>query len=45
MGITITSLEDAANLPAPDLIAAEMMEDQQPALDDFALIAADLRPA
>jgi type I restriction enzyme M protein len=39
------SLEDAANLPAPDLIAAEIIEDLQAALDEFALIAADLRPA
>jgi type I restriction enzyme M protein len=39
------SLEDAANLPAPDVIAAEIIEDLQAALDEFALIAADLRPA
>lgn len=39
------SLEDAANLPAPDVIAAEIMEDLQAALDEFALIAADLKPA
>lgn len=37
------SLEDAANLPAPDVIAAEIMDDLQPALDEFVLIAADLR--
>ena len=37
------SLEDAANLPAPDVIAAEIMEDLQAALDEFALIASDLR--
>ncbi len=37
------SLEDAANLPAPDVIAAEIMEDLQAALDEFALIANDLR--
>lgn len=37
------SLEDAANLPAPDVIAAEIVEDLQAALDEFALIAADLR--
>ena len=36
------SLEDAANLPAPDVIAAEIMEDLQAALDEFALIANDL---
>ena len=36
------SLEDAANLPAPDVISAEIVEDLQAALDEFALIAADL---
>jgi hypothetical protein len=30
------------NLPAPDVIAAEIVEDLQAALDEFALIAADL---
>ena len=30
------SLEDAANLPAPDVIAAEIVEDLQAALDEFA---------
>jgi type I restriction enzyme M protein len=39
------SLEDAANLPAPDIIAAEIVEDLQAALDEFALIAGDLRKA
>jgi len=37
------SLEDAANLPEPDVIAAEIVEDLQAALDEFALIAEDLR--
>jgi len=37
------SLEDATNLPAPDVIAAEIVEDLQAALDEFALIAEDLR--
>jgi type I restriction enzyme M protein len=37
------SLEDAANLPDPDVIAAEIAEDLQAALDQFAAIAADLR--
>jgi type I restriction enzyme M protein len=37
------SLEDSLNLPAPDVIAAEIVEDLQAALDEFALIAADLR--
>ena len=39
------SLENAANLPAPDVIAAEIVEDLQAALDEFALIAEDLRKA
>jgi type I restriction enzyme M protein len=37
------SLEDSANLPAPDIIAAEIVEDLQAALEQFAEIAADLR--
>jgi type I restriction enzyme M protein len=37
------SLEDSANLPAPDVIAAEIAEDLQAALDQFAQIAADLK--
>ncbi len=36
------SLEDSANLPAPDVIAAEIVEDLQAALEQFAQIAADL---
>jgi type I restriction enzyme M protein len=39
------SLEDSANLPDPDVIAAEIVEDLQAALDEFALIAADLKAA
>jgi type I restriction enzyme M protein len=39
------SLEDSANLPDPDVIAAEIAEDLQAALDQFALIAGDLRKA
>ena len=38
------SLEDSDNLPPPDVIAAEIVEDLQAALDQFAQIAADLRP-
>jgi len=38
------SLEDSDNLPAPDVIAAEIVEDLQAALDQFAQIAADLGP-
>ncbi|HEY7838787.1 MAG TPA: class I SAM-dependent DNA methyltransferase [Terriglobales bacterium] len=37
------SLEDTANLPAPEIIAAEIVEDLQAALDEFALMASDLR--
>ena len=36
------SLEDSANLPDPDTLAAEIAEDLQAALDQFALIAQDL---
>jgi type I restriction enzyme M protein len=37
------SLEDSANLPAPDVIAAEIVEDLQAALAQFAEIASDLK--
>lgn len=36
------SLEDAANLPDPDVIALEIVEDLRAALEEFELIAADL---
>jgi len=36
------SLEGAANLPTPAVIAAEMVEDLQSALGEFALIVEDL---
>jgi hypothetical protein len=36
------SLEDSANLPDPDIIAAEIVEDLQAALAQFAEIATDL---
>jgi type I restriction enzyme M protein len=36
------SLEDSANLPDPDIIAAEIAEDLQAALDQFAQIAREL---
>ncbi len=36
------SLEDSENLPPPEVIAAEIVEDLQAALDQFAQIAADL---
>ena len=37
------SIEDSASLPEPDVIAAEIIEDLQAALDEFAHIAADLK--
>src|SRR5438093_1050761 len=37
------SLEDSANLPAPDVLAAEIAEDLEAALAQFATIAADLK--
>src|SRR5882757_2885150 len=37
------SLEDSANLPNPDIIAAEIVEDLQAALAKFAEIATDLK--
>ena|SRR5438034_3588401 len=37
------SLEDSANLPNPDIIAAEIVEDLQAALAQFAEIANDLK--
>ena len=37
------SLEDSANLPDPDIIAQEIVEDLQAALAQFATIAADLK--
>jgi type I restriction enzyme M protein len=36
------SLEDSANLPSPDVIAAEIVEDLEAALEQFGEIAADL---
>jgi type I restriction enzyme M protein len=37
------SLEDSANLPDPDIIVAEIVEDLQAALAQFAEIASDLK--
>lgn len=37
------SLEDSANLLNPDVIAEEIVEDLQAALDQFAEIVADLK--
>ncbi len=39
------SLEDSSNLPEPDVIASEIVEDLQAALEQFALIAGDLKTA
>ncbi len=38
------SLEDSANLPEPDVIATEIAEDLEAALDQFSQIANDLGP-
>ncbi len=37
------ALEDSANLPAPEIIAAEITEDLEAALEQFATIAEDLK--
>ena len=37
------SLEDSANLPDPDVIATEIAEDLEAALDQFSQIASDLK--
>jgi type I restriction enzyme M protein len=37
------SLEDSANLPRPDIIAQEIVEDLEAALSQFATIATDLK--
>ena len=37
------SLEDSANLPDPGVIALEIAEDLEAALDQFSQIAADLK--
>jgi type I restriction enzyme M protein len=37
------SLEDSANLPDPDVIAAEVAEDLQAALDQLVQTAAELK--
>jgi type I restriction enzyme M protein len=47
VGLDITwlkddSLEDSANLPEPDVLAGEIVEDLQAALEQFGLIATDL---
>jgi len=38
------SLSDSDNLPAPELIAAEIIEDLQAALDQLKELEADLQP-
>ena len=37
------SLEDSANLPAPEVIAQEITDDLEAALEQFATIAEDLK--
>ena len=37
------SLEDSEDLPEPDVLAQEIADDLQTALDQFASIAVDLR--
>jgi type I restriction enzyme M protein len=37
------ALEDSANLPPPDVIAAEITEDLEAALEQFSFIAEDLK--
>jgi type I restriction enzyme M protein len=39
------SLEDSANLPDPDVIAAEIVEDLRAALEEFEAVLGDLAPA
>lgn len=39
------SLEDSSNLPEPDVIAAQIVDDLQAALEQFAQIAGDLKTA
>jgi type I restriction enzyme M protein len=42
MSMAPPSVEDTDNLPDPAVLASEIVEDLQAALDQFALIAADL---
>jgi len=37
------SLEESANLPAPDVVAREISDDLEAALEQFATIAEDLK--
>ena len=37
------ALEESANLPAPDVIAQEITDDLEAALEQFATIAEDLK--
>lgn len=39
------SLDDADNLPAPEVLAAEIVEDLQAALEEFAALAETLQQA
>jgi type I restriction enzyme M protein len=38
----LSSQQDGANLPAPEVIAAEIVEDLRAALEDFELLSLDL---
>ena len=42
-GSSSAYFEDSANLPDPDIIAQEIVEDLEAALSQFATIAADLK--
>jgi len=42
-GVERRSLEDSANLPYPDVIAQEIVEDLEAAVSQFAAIASDLK--
>jgi type I restriction enzyme M protein len=37
------SLEESANLPAPEIIATDITEDLETALENFAIIAGDMK--
>jgi type I restriction enzyme M protein len=41
--VPLESLEDSANLPDPDVVALEIAEELEAALEQFAQIAEDLK--
>ncbi len=43
MTLLIEALEQSANLPAPEIIAADITADLEAALEQFATIAEDLK--